>query len=51
MGVIGGYAKKYPTGKLTYVGNWYYYLGQRKLLKPPTMALKGKNYHKAIYLA
>jgi hypothetical protein len=30
MGVVGGYA-----GKLTYVGNWYYYFGQRKLLKPP----------------
>jgi hypothetical protein len=26
-------------GKLTYVVNWYYYFGQRKLLKPPTMAL------------
>jgi hypothetical protein len=31
--------KSIQPGKLTYVGNWYYYFGQRKLLKPPTMAL------------
>jgi hypothetical protein len=28
--------KSIQPGKLTYVGNWYYYFGQRKLLKPPT---------------
>jgi hypothetical protein len=26
-------------GKLTYLGIWYYEIGQRKLPKPPTMAL------------
>jgi hypothetical protein len=31
--------KSIQPGKLTYVGNWYYYFGQRKLLKPSTMAL------------
>jgi hypothetical protein len=28
--------------KLTYVRNWYYYFGQRKLLKPPTSRTRGK---------
>jgi hypothetical protein len=45
VGVIGGgqrrnaISKNTQPGKLTYVGNWYYYIEQRKLLKPPNMAL------------
>jgi hypothetical protein len=46
LGVVGkgqrrtAISKKYiQPGKLTYVGNWYYYTGQRKLLIPPNMAL------------
>jgi hypothetical protein len=46
MGVVGGgqrrnaiSKKKIQPGKRTYVGNWYYYIWQRKLLRPPNMAL------------
>ncbi len=41
--------KSIRPGKLTYVGIWYYYFGQRKWLQPPILALLEKlQYRKAI---
>jgi hypothetical protein len=32
--------KSIQPGKLTYVGNWYYYFGQRKLLWSPDLSTR-----------
>jgi hypothetical protein len=41
--------KSIQPGKLTYVDNWYYYFGQRKLLKPPAMVLSSRFGYTFVY--